>query len=143
MTTICCVLDTETVEIADHCTKQLGQQNRSAFLRWLIRNYYDSLDLASEIESVELRKKEIELELKRINEKASELKARAEVKVVHDEERESKIKEVVELLYKRMLEKIPIMDLRETARYWGFKLQMDGETLLAMANEKFSVVTKS
>ena len=135
------VLEKEDIDIVDYCTRQMRFKSQSAFVRWLLRNYYHSLDVTKEIEQNDIKQKELEAEMEKIKLKREELERKAEFKKLEDAEKQKKIDEVVENMANKIMNNTPIIELKEMARYWGFRLNMDGDELIAEANRKANGAT--
>jgi histidyl-tRNA synthetase len=130
------LIEDNDVEIIKDCMNQVGISSQSEFIRLLIRNFNESRDIEKDLRTIDFEKNELLNKIKNLEDKEKELKETSKIKEKENIEKEDQIKKVIELLKRKIKEGKTIIELKDCAKYWAFKLGIGVDSLVAKANKE-------
>jgi len=130
------LLEDNDEEIIKDCMNQIGIKSQSEFIRLLVRNFNESRDIDKDIRIIDFEKNELINKIKSLEGKEKELKETSKLKEKENIEKEDQIKKVIEILKRKIKEGKTIIEQKDCAKYWAFKLGIGIDSLIVKANKE-------
>jgi predicted transcriptional regulator len=133
-------LTEEEINLVEQMTRANKFSSQSEFIGFVVRNYSISKDPLKELEQIKTRKTELNTKIKELEEQEADIIKRMKAYKEFDIEKKEWENKAIDIIVRKIKTGETLFDLEDTARYWGFRLNMDAKELIYKATLKSKLI---